>query len=84
MAIDRASMGLERKSRVMSEKEKIRVASHEMGHALVAHFSENLDPVHRVTIIPRGTAALGLTMTRPPGRSSLKISWTTRYVFGVW
>jgi cell division protease FtsH len=64
-AIDRASMGLERKSRVMSEKEKNRVASHEMGHALVALYSENLDPVHRVTIIPRGTAALGLTMTRP-------------------
>jgi cell division protease FtsH len=64
-AIDRASMGLERKSRVMSEKEKARVASHEMGHALVAHYSDNLDPVHRITIIPRGTAALGLTMTRP-------------------
>jgi cell division protease FtsH len=64
-AIDRASMGLERKSRVMSEKEKTRVASHEMGHALVAHYCENLDPVHRITIIPRGTAALGLTMTRP-------------------
>jgi cell division protease FtsH len=64
-AIDRASMGLERKSRVMSDKEKIRVASHEMGHAIVAHYLENLDPVHRITIIPRGTAALGLTMTRP-------------------
>jgi cell division protease FtsH len=64
-AIDRASMGLERKSRVMSPKEKTRVAAHEMGHALVAHFCENLDPVHRITIIPRGTAALGLTMTRP-------------------
>ena len=36
-----------------------------MGHALVAHYSENLDPVHRITIIPRGTAALGLTMVRP-------------------
>jgi cell division protease FtsH len=64
-AIDRASMGLERKSRVMSEKEKTRVASHEMGHALVAHYCANIDPVHRITIIPRGTAALGLTMTRP-------------------
>jgi cell division protease FtsH len=64
-AIDRASMGLERKSRVMSEKEKTRVAFHEMGHALVAHYCENLDPIHRITIIPRGTAALGLTMTRP-------------------
>jgi cell division protease FtsH len=64
-AIDRASMGLERKSRVMNDREKSRVASHEMGHALVAHYSANLDPVHRITIIPRGTAALGLTMTRP-------------------
>jgi cell division protease FtsH len=64
-AIDRSSMGLERKSRVMSPKEKTRVASHEMGHALVAHYCANLDPVHRITIIPRGTAALGLTMTRP-------------------
>ena len=64
-AIDRSSMGLERRSRVMSPKERVRVASHEMGHALVAHYSENLDPVHRITIIPRGTAALGLTMTRP-------------------
>ena len=64
-AFDRASMGLERKSRVMNDKEKSRVASHEMGHALVAHYSDNLDPVHRITIIPRGTAALGLTMTRP-------------------
>ena len=49
----------------MSQKEKTRVAFHEMGHALVANYSDNLDPVHRVTIIPRGTAALGLTMTRP-------------------
>ncbi|RDJ92993.1 hypothetical protein B4Q13_25010, partial [Lacticaseibacillus rhamnosus] len=64
-AIDRASMGLERKSRVMSTKEKERVATHEMGHALVALGCENIDPVHRVTIIPRGTAALGLTMVRP-------------------
>jgi cell division protease FtsH len=64
-AIDRASMGLERKSRVISDREKVRVAAHEMGHALVAHFCDNLDPVHRVTIVARGTAALGLTMTRP-------------------
>jgi cell division protease FtsH len=64
-AIDRAALGLERKSRVLSPKEKERTAVHEMGHALVAMFSENLDPVHRVTIIPRGTAALGLTWVRP-------------------
>jgi cell division protease FtsH len=64
-AIDRASVGLERKSRVMSPKVKTRVAFHEMGHALVGHFSENADPVHRITIIPRGTAALGVTWSRP-------------------
>jgi cell division protease FtsH len=64
-AIDRTVAGLERKSRVMSEKEKVRVAAHEMGHALAALRSKNIDPVHRVTIIPRGAGALGITMTRP-------------------
>ena len=60
-AIDRASLGLERKSRVLSEKEKERTAVHEMGHAFVAVGSEDIDPLHRVTIVPRGTAALGVT-----------------------
>jgi len=64
-AIDRTVAGLERKSRVMSEKEKIRVATHEMGHALVGLRLKNIDPVHRVTIIPRGAGALGITMVRP-------------------
>jgi len=64
-AIDRASLGLERKSRVLSEKEKERTAVHEMGHAIVAVSSENIDPLHRVTIVPRGTAALGVTWVRP-------------------
>jgi len=64
-AIDRASVGLERKSRVMSDKDKERTAVHEMGHALVALFTPDSDPVHRVSIIPRGTAALGLTWFRP-------------------
>ncbi|HEX2267608.1 MAG TPA: AAA family ATPase, partial [Actinomycetota bacterium] len=64
-AIDRVVAGLERKSRMISEKEKIRVAAHEMGHAFVALRLKNIDPVHRVTIIPRGAAALGITMTRP-------------------
>jgi cell division protease FtsH len=64
-AIDRVVAGLERKSRVLSEKEKTRVATHEMGHALVGLRLENIDPVHRVTIIPRGYGALGITMTRP-------------------
>jgi cell division protease FtsH len=64
-AIDRTVAGLERRSRVMSEKEKARVAVHETGHALAALRCKNIDPVHRVTIIPRGAAALGMTMVRP-------------------
>jgi len=64
-AIDRTVAGLERKSRVMSEKDKERVAVHEMGHALVALTAKTADPVHRVSIIPRGAAALGMTMQRP-------------------
>jgi cell division protease FtsH len=64
-AIDRTVAGLERKSRVMSVKDKERVAIHEMGHALVALTAETADPVHRVSIIPRGAAALGMTMQRP-------------------
>jgi cell division protease FtsH len=64
-AIDRATAGLERKSRVVSDSQKERVAVHEMGHALVALNCEEIDPLHRVTIIPRGAAALGITMTRP-------------------
>ena len=64
-AIDRTVAGLERKSRIMSEREKIRVATHEMGHAICGLRLPNIDPVHRVTIIPRGAGALGITMTRP-------------------
>jgi cell division protease FtsH len=64
-AIDRVTTGLERKSRVMSEREREIVAKHEMGHALVALDMPTADPVHRVSIIPRGAAALGMTMQRP-------------------
>ncbi|MDP9296948.1 MAG: AAA family ATPase, partial [Actinomycetota bacterium] len=64
-AIDRGVGGIERKSRVMSDKEREIVAKHEMGHALVALAMPTADPVHRVTIIPRGAAALGMTMQRP-------------------
>jgi cell division protease FtsH len=64
-AIDRVTAGLERKSRVMSEREREIVAKHEMGHALVALDMPTADPVHRVSIIPRGAAALGMTMQRP-------------------
>jgi len=64
-AIDRVTAGLERKSRVINEKEREIVAKHEMGHALVALDMTTADPVHRVSIIPRGAAALGMTMQRP-------------------
>ena len=64
-AVERASAGLEKKSKVMHQEEKLRVAYHESGHALVAYSLPNTDPVHKVSIIPRGLAALGYTMQRP-------------------
>jgi cell division protease FtsH len=64
-AIDRVVAGLEKKSRVLSDKERDIVAHHEMGHALVAASVSHADPVHKVTIIPRGVAALGMTYQRP-------------------
>ena len=63
-SIDKVSMGSERKSRIISEKEKLNTAVHEMGHALVARYLPETDPVHKITIIPRGRA-LGLTMQLP-------------------
>jgi cell division protease FtsH len=63
-AIDRVMAGPERKSRVMSEKEKKIIAYHEGGHALVGHALPNADPVHKITILPRGRA-LGYTMALP-------------------
>ena len=65
--VERVTAGLEKKSRIMSEDEKRRVAYHEAGHALVAYSLPNTDPVHKVSIIPRGIAALGYTMQRPEG-----------------
>ena len=64
-AIDRVVAGLEKRSRVLSEKERDIVAHHEMGHALVASSVAHADPVHKVTIIPRGVAALGMTYQLP-------------------
>lgn len=64
-AVERVTAGLEKKQRVMNEDEKHRVAYHESGHALVALCLPNTDPVHKVSIIPRGLAALGYTMQRP-------------------
>ena len=65
--VERVTAGLEKKQRVMHEDEKQRVAYHESGHALVAYCLPNTDPVHKVSIIPRGFAALGYTMQRPDG-----------------
>ncbi len=64
LAKDKVLMGTERKSMIMSEKEKRNTAYHEVGHALVAKFLPETDPVHKVSIIPRGRA-LGVTMTLP-------------------
>ncbi len=65
--VERVTAGLEKKKRVMNEAEKRRVAYHEAGHALVAYSLPDTDPVHKVSIIPRGVAALGYTMQRPEG-----------------
>ncbi len=64
-AIDRVMAGLERKSRVLNKKEKDIVAFHEAGHAIVGSSLTGVDRVHRVSIIPRGVAALGYTLHLP-------------------
>ena len=64
-AIDRAMTGMERKSRVMNDEEKRTIAYHEAGHALVAQSRVHCDPVKKVSIIPRGIAALGYTQQVP-------------------
>ena len=63
-AIDRVMAGPQRKSRLMSEEERRVTAYHEAGHALVAHAMPHTDPVHKITIMPRGRA-LGYTMSLP-------------------
>ncbi|WP_034995797.1 ATP-dependent zinc metalloprotease FtsH [Beijerinckia mobilis] len=65
VAVERIVAGIEKKSRVLSLDERRRVAFHEMGHALVAASLPGIDPVHKVSIIPRGVGALGYTMQRP-------------------
>ena len=64
-AIDRVVAGLEKRNRLMNPREKEIVAYHETGHALVAEGLPNVDPVHRVSIIPRGIGSLGYTMQLP-------------------
>ncbi len=65
--VERVIAGLEKRQRVMNPEEKQRTAYHESGHALVACSLPNSDPVHKVSIIPRGPTALGYTMYRPEG-----------------
>src|SRR5256884_814208 len=64
-AIERMIAGLEKKNRVLNETERRVVAHHELGHALVAMALPGTDPVHKISIIPRGVAALGYTLQRP-------------------
>jgi cell division protease FtsH len=64
-AIDRVIAGLQKKNRVMSSQEKEIVAFHESGHAIVAESVEHADPVHKISIIPRGIGALGYTQQQP-------------------
>ncbi|MGA2495370.1 MAG: ATP-dependent zinc metalloprotease FtsH [Roseiarcus sp.] len=64
-ALERAVAGAEKKSRVLTPSERRRVAYHEMGHALVAASLPDVDPVLKISIIPRGIGALGYTMQRP-------------------
>ena len=64
-AIERIVAGLEKKNRLLIPRERKVVAYHEMGHALVALMCRHCDPVHKVSIIPRGVGALGYTMQRP-------------------
>ena len=64
-AVERIVAGLEKRNRVLNPREREIVAHHEMGHALVAMALPGADPVHKVSIIPRGIGALGYTIQRP-------------------
>jgi cell division protease FtsH len=64
-AVERIVAGLEKKSRILNAREREIVAHHEMGHALVALALPGTDPVHKISIIPRGIGALGYTIQRP-------------------
>ncbi|HNJ72756.1 MAG TPA: ATP-dependent zinc metalloprotease FtsH, partial [bacterium] len=64
-AIERVIGGLEKKNKIISPRERVIVAYHESGHAVVGHYLENADPVHKVSIVPRGIGALGYTLQTP-------------------
>jgi cell division protease FtsH len=84
-AKDKVLMGTERRSMVMTEEEKTLTAYHEAGHALVALFTPRHDPLHKVTIIPRGRA-LGVTMSLPEkdryGYAKLELTSRIAMMFG--
>lgn len=63
-AIDRVYLGMEKKSQIISQEDKLLTAYHESGHAIVAYYSPGADPIHKVTIIPRGNA-LGMVSLLP-------------------
>jgi cell division protease FtsH len=65
VAIERIVAGLEKKNRLLNPREREIVAHHEMGHAIVAAAIPGCDPVHKISIIPRGIGALGYTIQRP-------------------
>lgn len=71
-AIEKTLVGLQKKTRVVKDNEKRTVAYHETGHALVAAFTKGSDPVHKISIIPRGMGALGYTLQRAEDESFLK------------
>jgi cell division protease FtsH len=64
-AFEKVVAGPERKSRRLNDEQKRRVAYHEVGHALVAAYCKHADPVHKISVVPRGKAALGYTMQLP-------------------
>src|SRR5262249_53006093 len=76
--VERVLAGPEKRQRVLREEERLRIAYHEAGHALVARTLPNTDPVHKVSILGRGNGALGYTLSLPDGdrflhtRSSLE------------
>jgi cell division protease FtsH len=65
VALERIVAGLEKRNRLLNPREREVVAHHEMGHAIVAAAQPGCDPVHKISIIPRGIGALGYTMQRP-------------------
>jgi cell division protease FtsH len=71
-AIDRVVVGLERKNRLINTKERRIVAFHEAGHAIVAELAASAEPVHKVSIVPRGLAALGYMQQTPEDRTLLQ------------